>query len=189
VKSAVHVFLGYGDHQAEVGFHQSFLARSASASPCRITVRVCLNSGRWRRPWLRVSAIRVSIPARVPAARGVPGFELLDLAIEVVDFIHSAIDFAEKLLPFDEPERNAANRQGGLHFGAIQLGAQPLAGLLVGGGRTLNPVLQLLELLVEGDHIGEPFGRVSPDLEIGGEPSSTSPRSATLSTSMVAFFN
>jgi len=190
VKSAVHVFLGDRDHQPEVGFHQILLG----ALGFGLTVT---DHGKGM-PQLGQSGAAAASRFRSSFfssfARGccaglfLASSFLISLSRWLM-FIHSALDFAGELLPFDEPERNTANRQGGFHFGAIQPGAQPLAGFLVGRGGAVHLVLQLLELLVEKITSGELFGRLSPDLQIAGSLPPRPPDPRYSPTSMVAFFN
>ena len=88
----------------------------------------------------------------------------------MADFVHRAIDLAGKLLPFDQPERRAANPERGLHLGTIEFGAEPLARLLARKRGGLHPFFQLLEFLVQQGHVVKVLGRVTAYFEIGRRP-------------------
>ena len=93
--------------------------------------------------------------------------QLFDLAIEVVDILHRAVDLAREVLPFVDPERNSPNRLGSLHLGPVQTGAQTLARLLIGNGGGLHLFLELLQLFVQRSDFQELAGGIGTHFQIG----------------------
>src|ERR1035441_1772043 len=120
VKSAVHVFLGNGDDQAEVGLDQVLFGPLGFGFAMTDYGQAVLEFGQ---RGAGGGFALLDFALQLPQAELLGGvgahFEALDFAIEMADFIHRAFDFAGKLLPFDEAEGSAADGQGGLHLGAV----------------------------------------------------------------------
>jgi hypothetical protein len=96
---------------------------------------LCFNSGRVAPAVTRACGSRAS--ARAGAAcctGGVARFELLDFAVQMADFVDGALDLARKTPSTCCRGRGKRESTGNFHLGAVELGAQPLAGLLVGDG-------------------------------------------------------
>src|SRR3989454_666556 len=99
---------------------------------------------------------------RAAAAR----FHLPHLALEMVLLRDRPADFVAELLPLGLHERDAANRLGGLHLGAAQLGGQALPGPLVAPRHRLQLLRELPLLLVEIHEVGEVLSQLSPALGV-----------------------
>jgi len=129
VKSAVHVFLGDGDDEAEIGFDQVFFGALSFGFAVTDDGKAVLEFGKGG-AGNGFALFDFALELAEAELLGGVGtdFEALDFAIEVADFVYGAFDLAGEFLPLDEAKGSAADGEGGFDLGAVEFGAEAFAG-------------------------------------------------------------
>src|SRR5258708_31819835 len=129
LQSAVGVFLGDGNHQAQVGFDQlalgGFRVYVALDDLALRPLEFLVADARFLFELLKIGAVLALQPAEffflVVAARGLDlFFQVVDLAIERTHDVHGLVDPVDQPLAFGVGEPEIADADGNLHLGAPQ---------------------------------------------------------------------
>ena len=171
VKSAVYVFLGDRNHQAEVCLHQvllgalgfGFSVPDYGQGMLQVRKGGCRDS-------LPLADLFLQILQPLLDLRLAGGlrFDLLDFAVQLAEFLDGALDLLGKLLPFQRTKRDRTNPLRDLHLGAIQPVAPTLALPLHVDRHGLELVGDLLQLAVHQDQIREQFQQIGALFQIRG---------------------